>query len=223
MGTAGAATTAVSMAKMIYYPAVAQSSEARAARKHPMTWVPDDAASHCMIEGCSFEFWNFAPAEWRRHHCRSCGWVVCKACLAPEPVALDRWVSSQAGHAINRGTPTKAKTVCRACAEAAPAEVAKRLGRLEYAAAAGELVHDAIGGGKEVTRAVTAAAKTVKTKAGKAKSKVAQTGAAKAFEQGKAHSKQKQRAAEAARGGGGGGSMAAAARVLEDVVNTADR
>jgi hypothetical protein len=227
LGTAGAATTAVSMATMVNYPAAAQSSEARAARE-AATWVPDAEKSHCMIEGCSLEFWTWCLNDaYRRHHCRSCGWVVCKACLAPEPLALDRWVSSQADHAIRFGTPTKAKTVCRACAEAAPAEVAKRLGNLKYAAAAGELAQDVIGGGKVVKRAVTAAGRAsreaVKTKAGKAKARVARTPAGHAFEQGKAHSKQKQRVAEAARCGGGGGSLAVVGRVgrvLEDVGNT---
>eukprot|EP01046_Picozoa_sp_COSAG06_P058765 COSAG06_NODE_11916_length_1447_cov_8.451039_1_plen_212_part_01 len=212
MGTAGAATTAVSMATMVNYPAAAQSSEARAARE-AATWVPDAEKSHCMIEGCSLEFWTWCLNDaYRRHHCRSCGWVVCKACLAPEPLALDRWVSSQADHAIRFGTPTKAKTVCRACAEAAPAEVAKRLGNLKYAAAAGELAQDVIGVKRAVTAAGRASREAVKTKAGKAKARVARTPAAQAFEQGKAHSKQKQRVAEAARCGGGGGSLAVVGR-----------
>ena len=104
------------------YGAVAKSSPARAARERP-AWVPDEDASHCMIEGCSLEFWPQWPNDvYRRHHCRSCGWVVCKACLAPEPVALDRWVSSKKGHPVKRGAPTKAKTVCRACVLVAPTE-----------------------------------------------------------------------------------------------------
>ena len=85
----------------VNFSAVAQSSDARAARANPR-WVPDDEASHCMA--CkTFEFWVMARAEWRRHHCRSCGWVVCKGCLAPNAVELDRWVSSTAvdGHPIN--------------------------------------------------------------------------------------------------------------------------
>jgi hypothetical protein len=92
---------------------LAKSDRAIAARAKSV-WVldSDSRASHCM--GCaSFEFWNVGPAQWRRHHCRSCGWVVCAGCLAPEPVELDRWVSSTKGHEVRHGAPTKAKKVCR--------------------------------------------------------------------------------------------------------------
>ena len=51
-------------------------------------------------------------------------------CLAPEPVELDRWVSSTEGHEVRHGAPTKAKKVCTACAFAAPAEVERRLNRV---------------------------------------------------------------------------------------------
>ena len=74
-----------------------------------------------------------------------------------------------------------------------------------------------------MTAAGRASREAVKTKAGKAKAKVARTPARQAFEQGKAHSKQKQRVAEAARCGGGGGSLVVVGRVgrvLEDVGNT---
>lgn len=61
-----------------------------------------------------------------------CGcWVVCMDCLAPEPVELDRWVSSTEGHEVRHGAPTKPKKVRNACAFAAPSEVERRLNRLK--------------------------------------------------------------------------------------------
>eukprot|EP01006_Ploeotia_vitrea_P038838 TRINITY_DN66283_c7_g6_i1.p1 TRINITY_DN66283_c7_g6~~TRINITY_DN66283_c7_g6_i1.p1 ORF type:complete len:624 (+),score=268.65 TRINITY_DN66283_c7_g6_i1:55-1872(+) len=39
-------------------------------------WVPDEIASHCMVDGCTAEFGFFL----RRHHCRMCGRVVCHSC-----------------------------------------------------------------------------------------------------------------------------------------------
>lgn len=40
----------------------------------PKEWVPDTAASECMACGSGFSVVH------RKHHCRSCGWVVCAAC-----------------------------------------------------------------------------------------------------------------------------------------------
>mgnify|MGYP002631669533 CR=1 FL=1 len=119
------------MASDLKYLAVAKTPRAQEARKATcIRWVPDGEASQCMIDGCSLEFWpNWPSDEWRRHHCRSCGWVVCKGCLAPEPLPLDRWVSSTAGHETKHGNPTKAKTVCRACALVVPSEVESRAKR----------------------------------------------------------------------------------------------
>ncbi|KAK6042895.1 FYVE zinc finger, partial [Cooperia oncophora] len=40
-------------------------------------WIPDDASSKCLMEGCDtvFSFLN------RRHHCRDCGWLICSTCV----------------------------------------------------------------------------------------------------------------------------------------------
>lgn len=68
---------------------------------------------------------------YRRHHCRSCGWVVCATCLHDETLELDRWVSSTVGNTLKHGNPTKPKRVCNSCAEHAPTEIAARLHELQ--------------------------------------------------------------------------------------------
>jgi len=55
-------------------------------------WIPDDAATHCMV--CAKI--KFTPVS-RKHHCRRCGKIVCNACSSkrlllvsqsPEPVRV---------------------------------------------------------------------------------------------------------------------------------------
>jgi len=110
-----------------------------AARANPR-WVSDEEAERCML--CKPD-WKFRSVPgWKRHHCRSCGWVVCADCLR-KTVEMDRWVSSTAGHELKEAKdvmvarsdkyPTKAKRVCNSCAEHAPAEVAARLRMAEVA------------------------------------------------------------------------------------------
>jgi hypothetical protein len=86
------------------------------ARANPR-WIEDKAAPYCML--CKqVEFWRTGPASWTRHHCRSCGWVVClNCCPADQTALLGRWVSSTAGHPIKEGAPPKAKRVCNSCKE----------------------------------------------------------------------------------------------------------
>ncbi|XP_016325182.1 FYVE, RhoGEF and PH domain-containing protein 6-like [Sinocyclocheilus anshuiensis] len=48
-------------------------SGAQLGSKAPI-WIPDLRATMCMICTCEFTL------TWRRHHCRSCGKVVCQAC-----------------------------------------------------------------------------------------------------------------------------------------------
>jgi hypothetical protein len=113
----------------------AEPNRTAQARARPR-WIPDAEAERCML--CNPD-WRFGPLPgYRRHHCRSCGWVVCAACIPDsQTLELDRWVSSTAGNTLKDGDPTKPKRVCNSCAEHAPAEVEARL-RARAAAAAAE-------------------------------------------------------------------------------------
>ncbi|CAI2350566.1 unnamed protein product [Caenorhabditis sp. 36 PRJEB53466] len=46
-------------------------------------WLPDNMSSECLMEGCSTEF-NLIN---RRHHCRDCGWLICKYCKGQAPLS----------------------------------------------------------------------------------------------------------------------------------------
>uniref|UniRef100_A0A1I7UJ64 DH domain-containing protein n=1 Tax=Caenorhabditis tropicalis TaxID=1561998 RepID=A0A1I7UJ64_9PELO len=46
-------------------------------------WLPDNISNECLMEGCSTEF-NLIN---RRHHCRDCGWLICKYCKGQAPLA----------------------------------------------------------------------------------------------------------------------------------------
>lgn len=95
------------------------AARAAAARRAPR-WVPDADAPSCML--CNMVFWRVGPAAWTRHHCRSCGWVVCLACMPKDQVLpLDRWLSSTAGHPLECGAPMKEQRVCNSCVPAARA------------------------------------------------------------------------------------------------------
>jgi len=50
--------------------------------KYEALWIPDDRATHCLMEGCSSQFSTLR----RRHHCRVCGWLICNRCTAKAPV-----------------------------------------------------------------------------------------------------------------------------------------
>ena len=90
-------------------------ARAAAARRAPR-WVPDADAPSCML--CDMVFWRAGPVAWTRHHCRSCGWVVCLACMPKDQVLpLGRWVSSTAGHPLECGAPTKEQRVCNSCVQ----------------------------------------------------------------------------------------------------------
>eukprot|EP01046_Picozoa_sp_COSAG06_P049918 COSAG06_NODE_7784_length_2377_cov_17.482880_3_plen_157_part_00 len=77
-----------------------------AAARHAPRWVPDAYAPSCML--CEMVFWWVGPMAWTWHHCRSCGWVVCLACMPKDQVLpLGRWVSSTTGHPLKCGAPMK--------------------------------------------------------------------------------------------------------------------
>lgn len=107
---------------------------AAAARADPI-WVPDKKAARCMLcngGDTGWTFWSRGPDANTRHHCRSCGWVVCRACMPKgQNMPLDRWVSSTARHnlryANNEDRVTKNKKVCTSCFEHAGPEVAARM------------------------------------------------------------------------------------------------
>lgn len=46
-------------------------------------WLPDNISNECLMQGCSTEF-NLIH---RRHHCRDCGWLICKYCKGQAPLA----------------------------------------------------------------------------------------------------------------------------------------
>ena len=114
-------------------PAATDTAERKRARAAPV-WIPDAEATHCMLCGVA-EFWRAGPASWTRHHCRSCGWVVCASCRpSKQTLEMDRWVSSTSGHEIKQGSSgvgqagrlLKPKKVCNSCFTHAPAEIKQR-------------------------------------------------------------------------------------------------
>ena len=93
---------------------VPTEQEKAAARRNPQ-WIEDKEAACCML--CKqVDFSWIGPASWTRHHCRSCGWVIClECCPADQTMQLASWVSSTTGHPVKTGSPTKAKRVCNSC------------------------------------------------------------------------------------------------------------
>eukprot|EP01043_Picozoa_sp_COSAG02_P037667 COSAG02_NODE_2844_length_7905_cov_33.004356_7_plen_369_part_01 len=101
----------------------------RAARANPI-YIADDDPIHgaaCMICGSSFSLLN------NRHHCRYCGWLVCSAC-SPGKLKLDRHIPVR-GRSVGesydskrnpKAAGEKARRVCAACEQHAPAEMRDR-------------------------------------------------------------------------------------------------
>ncbi|CAG9534807.1 unnamed protein product [Cercopithifilaria johnstoni] len=59
------------------------------AGKHKYTplWIPDPKATSCMMAGCSTKF-NVLN---RRHHCRECGYLICRSCVGYAPVKTNSY------------------------------------------------------------------------------------------------------------------------------------
>ncbi|EFO23649.2 hypothetical protein LOAG_04833 [Loa loa] len=57
--------------------------------KHKYTplWIPDPKATSCMMAGCSTKF-NVLN---RRHHCRECGYLICRSCVGYAPVKTNSY------------------------------------------------------------------------------------------------------------------------------------
>ena len=104
--------------------AAVEPNRAALSRAQPR-WVPDAQAERCML--CN-PTWRFRSLPgYRRHHCRSCGWVVCAACLpGGQTLQLDRWVTPQGLVQASDDGPSSEVRVCNSCAVHAPAEIAAR-------------------------------------------------------------------------------------------------
>jgi len=70
--------------------------------------VPDTEYSTCMI--CSLGF----SLVHRRHHCRSCGWLVCAACVGHVRL-LSRWFAND-GSLVDQSQSAPTTTVAAAAA-----------------------------------------------------------------------------------------------------------
>uniref|UniRef100_A0A915PTU7 Uncharacterized protein n=1 Tax=Setaria digitata TaxID=48799 RepID=A0A915PTU7_9BILA len=55
--------------------------------KYTPLWIPDPKATSCMMAGCSTKF-NVLN---RRHHCRECGYLICRACVGYAPVKTNSY------------------------------------------------------------------------------------------------------------------------------------
>ncbi|KAI1714205.1 FYVE zinc finger domain-containing protein [Ditylenchus destructor] len=63
----------------------------RASERYEAPWIPDDKATKCLMEGCNTKF-NFVQ---RRHHCRQCGWLICRKCVGYAPVKVKDYKSNK--------------------------------------------------------------------------------------------------------------------------------
>jgi len=85
-------------------------------------WIPDGDYENCM--GCNKPFSGWSR---RRHHCRYCGQVLCKECMAQDEISLNHWVSSTQGNTVKTAlsvTERKQKSVCKVCFVVAPKIIA---------------------------------------------------------------------------------------------------
>eukprot|EP01046_Picozoa_sp_COSAG06_P038030 COSAG06_NODE_4351_length_4337_cov_48.628126_6_plen_348_part_00 len=87
-------------------------------------WVPDADVERCML--CTPDWRFHAIPGWARHHCHSCGWVVCASCAPKgQMVELDHWVTPQQLVMVaEHGMVVQLQRVCSSCAAHAPTEVA---------------------------------------------------------------------------------------------------
>ncbi|BHF75082.1 Zinc finger FYVE domain-containing protein 9 [Sparganum proliferum] len=77
------------------------------------TWVADDAYSNCMSCGAKFTVWR------RRHHCRTCGRLLCSQCTPARLRLAFATTRSAEGEAAASGTITEVSDSAAAAAPAA--------------------------------------------------------------------------------------------------------
>ncbi|TMS38135.1 hypothetical protein L596_004927 [Steinernema carpocapsae] len=57
--------------------------------KYDAVWIPDYKATKCLMAGCDTRF----TLVKRKHHCRQCGWLICRNCMGYAPVRKRRFES----------------------------------------------------------------------------------------------------------------------------------
>uniref|UniRef100_A0A1I7ZB15 FYVE-type domain-containing protein n=1 Tax=Steinernema glaseri TaxID=37863 RepID=A0A1I7ZB15_9BILA len=59
--------------------------------KYDAVWIPDYKATKCLMTGCDTKF-NMVR---RKHHCRQCGWLICRHCVGYAPVRKRKYDSQK--------------------------------------------------------------------------------------------------------------------------------
>ncbi|KAK0398555.1 hypothetical protein QR680_002645 [Steinernema hermaphroditum] len=59
--------------------------------KYDAVWIPDYKATKCLMAGCDTRF-NMVR---RKHHCRQCGWLICRHCVGYAPVRKRKYDSQK--------------------------------------------------------------------------------------------------------------------------------
>ena len=89
-------------------------------------WIPDEDVSRCMSPVCD----KTPPAKFgkktRRHHCRCCGLVVCKKCLAGSKLSVDKWIDKDTRALHEPNGELQEVKVCKSCYKQVPDEMKER-------------------------------------------------------------------------------------------------
>uniref|UniRef100_A0A915CTY1 Uncharacterized protein n=1 Tax=Ditylenchus dipsaci TaxID=166011 RepID=A0A915CTY1_9BILA len=64
-----------------------KSSNSRSSRHYEAVWIPDHKSTKCMMAGCDTKFSLIR----RKHHCRQCGWLICRNCIGYAPVKVKNY------------------------------------------------------------------------------------------------------------------------------------
>jgi hypothetical protein len=107
--------------------ASSRDAAAAAAARNAPRWIPDAEAESCMLCEPGWKFWGVGPSTWTRHHCRCCGLVVCQKCMPEGQTAeVSVWLSSGAGHPLQRRQQPEQQRACNSCLAAARPRMAAR-------------------------------------------------------------------------------------------------